>query len=208
MSTWCRASRSAAPSARCSPSRCPCSTSAASRSTLGEPDQALGLAQSGSDLAHLIGAHDLEAAALVTVGFALLELERPGEARAAFARSNELFIGNGSPHYGLEPLLGEALVDLVEDDLASAKVIAERILEHLAGGDTLAFLEEPSRSDDACYRVLRAADDERREILLGLADEQLIGLAETLDESDRHRFLDLHRYNRRIVDGWSAIRAS
>jgi hypothetical protein len=105
----------------------------------------------------------------------------------------------GQFHMAMEPLAGLARVSFAQNDLAQAQTYVEEILGFLED-DTLDGTDEPFRVYLTCYRVLRANQDPRAQVLLATAHNLLQGQAAQIeDEGMRRSFLENVLTHREIV---------
>ena len=158
-------------------------------------------------IAIAIGARDIEAAALHPLGLAETALRHDEAARAALARSRDLFELNAGPHLALEPTAGLALLSLAQGDAWGAIGEVEKVLAHLSAGGRLDGTEEPFRIRLACYQVLSRVGDKRAGEVLSAAHAELQAHAQRIvDQNARYRFLHDMPHHHAITVAWTDLR--
>jgi adenylate cyclase len=166
---------------------------------LGDDEAALEHSQLALDIAQQLGHRNIQAYALTYLGHALAGLDRLAEAADAYRQALILRRAFGRPHIAMEPLAGLARISLAQDDLAQARTQVEELLDFLQD-NTLDGTAEPFRVYLTCYRVLRANQDPRAEVLLATAHNLLQGQAAKIeDEGMRRSFLENVAAHREIV---------
>jgi DNA-binding SARP family transcriptional activator/predicted ATPase len=131
-----------------------------------------------------------ESQPLCCLGHALLALNRPEEAAAAYSQSGQLHREAGNNHLAMEPLAGLVRVALAQMNISQAMGYAEEILAHLVQG-TLDGTEEPLRVQLTVYQALTAAQDPRAGDVLTAAHQALMARAALIgDAAVRQSFLD------------------
>jgi tetratricopeptide (TPR) repeat protein len=166
---------------------------------LGEDEAALEHGQLALDITQQLGDRNTQAYALTYLGHALVGLDRLAEAANAYRQAMILRREFGQPHMAMEPLAGLARISLARNDLARAQTQVEEILDFLKDS-TLDGTDEPFRVYLACYRVLRANQDPRAQVLLTTAHSLLQDQAVTIeDEALRRLFLENVAAHREIV---------
>jgi DNA-binding SARP family transcriptional activator/class 3 adenylate cyclase/tetratricopeptide (TPR) repeat protein len=167
------------------------------RMALGYGEQALRLAQE-FDFPHFIGY------ALTYLGHALLGLDRPAEAAAAYRRALALRREIGQRHLVPEPLAGLARVAMAQDDLPQAQAHVGEILSYLEAHPALDGTDEPIRTYLTCYRVLQAGADPRAEGILDAAYHLLQEQAAQFDDQAlRRSFLENVLAHRELAGEWT-----
>lgn len=163
---------------------------------LGEQTKALEYAQMTVSQAESIEMPTMAAYGYDFQGHALLALQRPTEAEAAYRRALTLRQQTGVTYQSYESRAGLARVKLAMGDLAAAVTwvapIAAYLLEH-----TLEDVEEPLRVYWTVYTVLQATHDARADVILVRALDVLHHTADQIsDPVSRQRYLtqvDAHR---------------
>lgn len=164
---------------------------------------AIRFAQESIAISAQSGLRDLEAAALLPLGLAQIELGQADEARMALKKSRDLFEENSSPHLAMEPIAGLAQVALVEDDVETAIGHVETILGHLQNNGSLDGTEEPLRIRWIVYEVLQRAGDRRAISQLAETRQQLVKRAQKISDAQmRNLFLGNVPHNLAIEKEW------
>jgi DNA-binding SARP family transcriptional activator/predicted ATPase len=123
---------------------------------------------------------------LCCLGHALLALNRPQEAAAAYDQSVKLHREAGNKHLAMEPLAGLVRVALAQPNVPQALAYAEEILAYLAQG-TLDGTDEPIRVRWTVYQALAAAQDPRADGILAETYQSLTTLAKKIEDADRRQ---------------------
>ena len=164
---------------------------------------AIGFAKDSIAISARSGLRDLEAAALLPLGLAQIELDEVDAARAALQRSRPLFQENTGPHLAMEPIAGLAYLALTGNDIETAVGHVEVILQHLENDGSLDGTEEPLRILWTLYVVLEHTGDKRAISLLADAHRQLQERAHRItDARSRRVFLTRVPHNRTIQSAW------
>jgi tetratricopeptide (TPR) repeat protein len=154
-------------------------------------------------VAHALATKAGESQPLCCLGHALLALNRPKEAAAAYTQSAGLHREAGNVHLAMEPLAGLARVALAQQDVPQALAYAEEILAHLAQG-TLDGTDEPLRVQLTVYQALAAATDPRAGDVLTAAYGALIARAGKIgDEARRFLFLENIAAHQELQAEWA-----
>jgi tetratricopeptide (TPR) repeat protein len=154
--------------------------------------RALGVAQE-------IGSRRWQGYALANLGRVLEGIGRLAEATDAYRQSLTLRRELYQHQLTMDSLAGLARVCLSRGDLNQAQVHVEEILSYLEG-DNLEGIEEPFSVYLTCYRVLRASQDARAEIVLNTAHRLLQERAARISDEDLRRlFLENVAVHREIV---------
>ena len=168
-------------------------------------EEAINFARHSVVISAQSGSRDLEAAALLPLGLAQMELGHVEEAGRALKRSRDLFENNASPHLAMEPIAGLAQLALIEDDIDTAVAHVETILQHLEDDGSLDGTEEPLRIRWTMYKVLQEAGDRRAYSLLEETRRQLQIRAEKISDSRmRELFVRNVPHNMAIESAWQA----
>lgn len=170
----------------------------------GDHAAALATGRAAAGIAVLSGARDLEAAALLTAGYAEVALGDLAAARATFSRSRELFRANDSPHYAHAPTTGLAVVHHLEGDDTTALALIEEVMRDLDEGGTLAGVDLRMETFLRCYEVLRACGDHRAGRVLATAVTVLADVADRFDEERRQRYLHGAPEHHAVMAAWAA----
>jgi tetratricopeptide (TPR) repeat protein len=171
---------------------------------VGDYAAALATGRAAADIAVLSGARDLEAAALLTAGYAEVGLGDLASARATFSRSRELFQTNDSSHYALAPTAGLAVVNHLEGDDTSALALIEEVIRHLDEGGTLAGVDLRMETFLRCYEVLHACGDDRAGRVLATAVMILSEEAGRFDDERRQQYLHGAPEHHAVMAAWAA----
>jgi tetratricopeptide (TPR) repeat protein len=157
---------------------------------IGDDEAAREYSQRALDEARALEIRSVEAFALTHLGHALLALEQPEDAAAAYADALELRRALGQPSRALDAQAGLARARLTVGDTAGALELAEAMLAQLAAGPPHGA-EEPARIALSCYQALAAARDPRAAPLLRRASHELQARAARIaDPAERANFLD------------------
>jgi len=160
------------------------------------------------NLAHEIGDPSAEAWSLTFLGYANIGLGNFDEAALNFQKALEIRETLGQQTLALEPLAGLAQVYLKKNNLTGAFTYAERILLHLANGDTLEGTEEPLRIYLTIYLTLAKHHDPRTEQILedahALLNEQVGKIQE---KTHKEMFVQNVPWRRQIDELWQQNQA-
>lgn len=122
-------------------------------------------------------------------------------AKDDFRKSLEIRNDLNQPAMSMEPIAGLVEVHLKADDLNSAKIDVETILEYLHAGNTLEGAEEPLRIYNACYSYLERVGDPRSQDVLSAARELLeTQVSRFVDEESRNHYIENIPWRRAIRD--------
>ena len=175
---------------------------------LGEDEAALEHSQLALDIAQELGERNTQSYSLTYLGHALVRLDRLAEAADAYRQAMNLRREFGQPHMAMEPLAGLARVSLAQNDLAQAQAHVEEILSFLED-NTLDGTDEPFRVYLTCYRVLRANQDPRAQVILTTAHDLLQHQAAKIEEyALRRSFLENVPAHREITREFAALQES
>lgn len=175
---------------------------------LGRDEEALAHTEASLALARELWVPTTTAEAWTHQGHALLALDRPNAAAAAYRRSRSLWKEVGRPRMGLEALAGLVRVALQESDLSAAGRLARQLLASLEEGAPDGVLE-PYRVYLSCYRGLAATGHPRALAVLERAYWNLqVQAAKIQDERTRAHFLSGGPARREIVRLWEERLAS
>ena len=156
----------------------------------GDNETAQRLAQHALELGQEIDDRHIIATAWNRLGHALLGLDRPAEAIAAYQRAYNNWEKAGDRRMICEPLAGLARVALAQGEMDQAANLLERILASLE--DTmLDRVAEPLRVHLTCIQVMEAAQDPRRPAMVERAYRVLQERAGRIrDPAMRRQFLE------------------
>ncbi|MCP4540024.1 MAG: tetratricopeptide repeat protein [Chloroflexi bacterium] len=153
---------------------------------MGDNQTAWEYSQQASQIAQDIGGRDLDGYALTNMGHALVGLGRAEEAIDAYQRAVETRREIDQLYLAMEPLAGLSQAYMVQGALSRAQSCVEDILAFLEE-NTLDGTEEPIRVYLTCYRVLRANQDPRAEVVLNSAYNLLQKRAARIREEEMKR---------------------
>jgi hypothetical protein len=145
-----------------------------------------------------------ESQPLCCVGHALLALQRPQEATAAYMESVRLHRMIGNEHLAMEPIAGLIRVALSQGNLAEAKLYAHEIMAHLAQG-MLDGTAEPIRVQLTLYQALLAiqAPPADAHMVLTAAYQMLMTRADKIsDPLKKQLFLTNISTHRTVQEEW------
>lgn len=166
---------------------------------LGEQTKALEYAQMTIALAETIEMPTMAAYGYDFQGHALLTLQRPTEAEAAYRQALTLRQQIGLTLQAYESRAGVARVKLAMGDLADAAAWVAPIAAHLLE-DALEGVEEPLRVYWTVYTVLQAMDDPRTDAILTRALDLLHhSAAQISDPVSRQRYLTQIEAHQRLL---------
>ena len=175
---------------------------------LGDDEAAREYSQQALLIAQELGNRHIQGYALTNLGHALAGLELLAEAAEAYRQALILRRELDQHHLATEPLAGLACVCLAQGNLHQAQAQIEEVLGHLetqtpstGSGHGLDGTDEPFRVYLTCYRVLRANQDPRAQVILDTAYSLLQEQAAKIsDEELRRSFLENVAAHREIVE--------
>ncbi len=142
----------------------------------------------------------LEGWGWLELGVVLEGMGRWDESAAAYQASLEVHQELGELNLATEPWAGLARVALAQGEVAKAQLFVEAILAYLAGGGLLDGADDPLWVELTCYKVLKAAGDERAaEVLTRARGKLLTMLADIKDEAMQQSFLEKVPFNRELL---------
>jgi tetratricopeptide (TPR) repeat protein len=160
---------------------------------------ALHFAQMAAELAKKISEPAGEAWALHYMGHAHLLQNQIELAHIAFRRSIAIRRKLDQPSLAMEPIAGLVEAYMQLNDLESASHEAEKILQFLDSGSTLAGTDEPLRVYYACYQLLEEKRDPRAKHILQTANALLEAqVSKFTDEAVRKRYIENIPWRRAI----------
>lgn len=122
-------------------------------------------------------------------------------ARTVYRKSVSIRNELNQPALSMEPLAGLVEAYLREEDVDSAFIEAEKILDYLQNGGTLDGAEEPLRVYHTCYVLLEKKQDKRATQILKTAGELLESQVEKFSDAEtRRRFVENIPWRRAIRD--------
>ncbi|MBA2389228.1 MAG: tetratricopeptide repeat protein [Geodermatophilaceae bacterium] len=173
----------------------------------GEYETALAHCEQSIAVAREHGDRHIEAYSLNHLGHTLLAMRQPEEAITAYEAALALRRDLGQLPLAMEVLAGLARAALVQEDLPRARQVVETILVFLEGR-RLDGSDEPLRIYLTCYRVLKAVEDARAQVILGAAYQLSQEQATRISDSVLQRsFLENVPAHREIVVAWQALKS-
>ena len=162
---------------------------------------ALQNAQQAAELAQKTTEPSGEAWAMLYMGHAYQLQGEYGLARDAYLKSIALRDELDQPSLAMEPIAGLVENYMKMNDLKSASVEAEKILEFLGSGKSLDGTDEPLRIYYTCYRILGIQNDPRAKHILHKAKELLdMQVKMFSSDSDQKRYIENIPWRRAIWD--------
>ncbi|MBE7556136.1 MAG: tetratricopeptide repeat protein [Anaerolineales bacterium] len=142
------------------------------------------------EFAQQVGIKAAEGLALLHLGHALVALNQPTEAVAAYQAAVDLLHTVGMPRRAAMAMAGLAEIALSQGQLGQAQDYFNSMLPYL-DADRSSGINEIFRVYLICYRILRAAHDPRAGEILATANHLLRERAANIqDERLRHSFLE------------------
>ena len=156
----------------------------------GEQEEALGLSRKALELSQKMKSRRVQGYALIPMGHALLDLDKPTEAQEAYWQSLAIWHELDQPSLIVEQRAGLARTKLALAQDEEAREQVEEILAQLKQNGALEGGESPFRVYLTCYEVLQKVGDSRAPEILETAHRRLQEQAATLvDEPIRHSYL-------------------
>jgi predicted ATPase/DNA-binding SARP family transcriptional activator/Tfp pilus assembly protein PilF len=170
---------------------------------LGDQEAARDLCRQALRISDEIGASADQDYTLTNLGHALVEMGQLDEAADAYQQALQLRQAAARPDLATETLAGLARIALIQRKPDQALAYVEEILPCLERG-TLDGTDEPQRIYLTCYRVLRAQEDTRADIILEAAYRSLQAQAATIDDpAMRRSLLESVAAHRDVVLAWA-----
>jgi tetratricopeptide (TPR) repeat protein len=167
----------------------------------GDDQRARLRAEEALDIAQTTGMRREERLALRLLGHAQLGLCKLLPAQVAYEQAGHLAEQLGFQHLSLETATDLAQAELARGNTAQAVARVAAIVPDFEQG-TLVGLEEPVLAYLTCYRVLRAADDTRADVVLAAGHAFLQERAAQCSEERRSRFLSNVPAHRALLAAW------
>ncbi|MBN1956318.1 MAG: tetratricopeptide repeat protein [Anaerolineae bacterium] len=168
----------------------------------GDDAAALDYAQQSLQVSGELADRSTQAYALIHLGHALLGLDRPDEAAAAYQHALDLRQEIGQQNRAMEGWAGRAQVAMAKGELEQAQACVEPILQHLQDGN-LEGCQEPFWIYVTCYRALQRSGDPRAPQLLAEAHRLLQERAQQIPDAQlRRSFLENIAAHREIVQAF------
>ncbi|MEW6402051.1 MAG: tetratricopeptide repeat protein [Chloroflexota bacterium] len=172
-------------------------------SALGYHTTAISFAEDGLRLARDSSDRTMEAWASTYLGHCFFGAGMLDAANDAYRSAVEICANLNDAVLETEPRAGLARTYLELNNLPLALESAEKILAHLAAGNSLDGTDDPARIYLSCYRVLDAAKDARAWPLIDAAYGLLNTRAASIPEpATRRSFLENIPHNREIIEIW------
>jgi predicted ATPase/class 3 adenylate cyclase len=160
-------------------------------------------ARQALDLASELKDRSLEAWALTFLGHAQLGLREFQEASVAYQQAIEVRGILDQPTLQMEPLAGQAQVELERGQLEEAQTYVEKILTHIDNGGSLEGTEEPLRIYLTMYQTLSANHDPRARKILEAAYSLLKEQVQRIQEERyKETFVRNVSWRREIQERW------
>jgi predicted ATPase/DNA-binding SARP family transcriptional activator/Tfp pilus assembly protein PilF len=166
---------------------------------LGDDGAARDYARQALRIAREIGDRYVQGYALTRLGHALAGLKRLAEAAEVYREALVLRRELSQTNLAMETLAGLAHIALTQGDLLQAQAHVAEILAYLEA-NTLDGTDEPFWVYLVCYRVLRAVQDPRAQVILSTACRLLQERAARIGKTLRRSFLENVAAHRELVE--------
>ena len=171
----------------------------------GQQEQALTLSRQALNLGKQMNSRRVQGYALIPMGHALLDLDKPLEAQEAYWQSLSIWHELDQPNLVAEQRAGLARTKLAQSQEQEALAQVEEILAHLEKDWSLEGVESPFRVYLTCYQVLQKCKDSRAKGVLEKAHARLQEqAAEIVDEPLRCSYIKNVAAHHQIATLWAA----